>query len=209
MDTRGRIHETSAPYNVWIIPAIAAFLYVKGIIFIAGWNWLRHKIPALRVDYFSHYFHGNPFESINNLDGLTVNGCLLIFLGGELALFLYFADHININKPFRILISNGFTYLAAGGHLFYGLLFICHLSLAYHEGYYPLSEFDLGMNHGPFHRISHLGILIVGEALALVCALCLSAAAFLIKLSWRSFWTLIIGVQLFLFHVYTQLWLVD
>jgi len=100
-------------------------------------------------------------------------------------------------------------FLAEGFLTYYFLLFFCCGLLALYEGYLPLIFDNAYLNHGPWHFISHLKLLIFLSYMPIFFSLILSMMSFFIKFNIHSFILIVINFFVFAMHLYLQIWLVD
>ena len=196
-------------FQPWIISAVAGMLFSLFVIFL---NYLlRGKIgfQFLEIDYSMHLFFSEPFTTLNNMDSMVVFGSSFVYWGLGCLFFLKCYPECNGKKPIRTLLSDIIQLVAAGSLMYYFLLLFCCWALALYEGYIPVVFDDLYQNHGPWRFVSHLKMLILWSSLQIVLSLKVSVLSFLIKFNRQSLILIVISCFMFVFNVYSHLWLID
>jgi len=166
----------------------------------------KTSFQFLEIDYSTHFFFPGP---LRNLDALVVFGSSIAYWG--------LGFHLLLTADFRPGPKNSFKkgflgliqFLAEGFLTYYFLLLFCCWLLALYEGYIPLIFDDAYFNHGPWHFISHLKLLIFLSYMPIFLSLILSMISFLIKFNIRSFMLIVINLFVFGMHLYLQIWLID
>ena len=156
-----------------------------------------------------HLFFSKHFTSLNNMDSMVVFGSTVVYWGLGSLFFLKCYPEFNGKKSIRTFLSDMIQLVAAGSLMYYFLLLFCCWVLALYEGYIPMIFDDLYQNHGPWRFVSHLKLLILWSSLQVVLSLKMSVLSFLIKFNRQSLILIVISICLFVFNVYTHLWLID
>ncbi len=196
-------------FRPWLVPALAGVLFSLGIVLL---NMLLNKraLPVfLRIDPASHMFpFKNPMD-IPGMDTTVVLGTRWVFWGMAALLVILFFPGFSSEKSWNLKASNFFNFLSAGCITFYFLSLFCLWLLAAYEGYIDYLVNNLLISHGPWHFTPHLKRLVIDALMPIAAAFCLGIAAFGLKINLGSLAVIITGCLLFLFHVYTHLWLID
>ena len=196
-------------FQPWIISALAGGLFC---LFVISMNHLfrgKTGFRFLEIDYLTHFFLFSPFKTLNNMDSMVVLGSSFVYWGLGCLLFFKLYSAFNIKQTLRTLLSETIQLVAAGFIVYYFLLLFCCWSLALYEGYISIIFDDFYVNHGPWRFISHLKILILWSSLQIVLSLKVSVLSFLIKFNRQSFTLIFISCLIFVFNVYSHLWLID
>ena len=196
-------------FQPWAISVVAGSLFSLFVILL---NYLlrgKTGFQFLEIDYSMHLFFSVPFTKLNNMDSLVVFGSSFVYWGFGCLLFLKIYPWFDAKKSIRIMFSDVTQFVAVGILIYYFLLLFCCWSLALYEGYIPMIFDDLYLNHGPWRFVSHLKMLILWSFLQIVLSLKVSVLSFLIKFNKQSLILIVISCFMFVFHVYSHIWLID
>ncbi len=197
------------PYKPWVVPAVCSISYVHGMILLSSHIRVKGLIKYFETDYMTHWVITNPLDSLDNLDSLVFWGVHVLYWAMEMILFVAFYHSTGKITGLRESSSKACVFISTGLMVFYIVMVWCTFALAGHEGYHPMVETIYRQNHGPWHSISHLGLMVFYELIIIMAAIIMAFCGFLIHFSRQSFVTIVLSVILFKFHVHYLLWLID
>lgn len=203
------LRKLRSNFQPWIIAAVAGSLFG---LFVISLNYLlggKTGFQFFEIDYSMHLFFTKPFTKLNDMDSTVVLGSSFVYWGLGVLFLLKSYPESNLKKTKRVLLSDTIQIVAAGFIIYYFLLLFCCWLLALYEGYVPMIFDDFYQNHGPWRFIPHLRLLIFWSFLQIVMSFALSGLSFLIKFNRQSLILIVFSCFIFVFHVYSHLWLID